>query len=105
GIEPPGQPETDVVVFVRALAMDADAAQRFSQRRIVGEDRSAVAETTKRLGREEAGRGDQAKATEAAAFVACAERLRGVVEHEQAFGFRDRADGIMVGALPEQIDR
>ncbi len=105
GIEPPGQPETNIVVFVRALAVDADAAQRFGKFGIVGEDRPAVAEAAERLGREKAGRGDEAEGAETAALVAGAKRLRGVIEHEQALGFRDRADGIMVGALPEQVDR
>ena len=42
---------------------------------------------------------------EAAALVARAKRLRGVVEHKHSLGFGDRRDRIMVGGLPEQIDR
>ena len=72
---------------------------------IVGEDRAAVAEAAERLGREEAGRGRKAEGAEPAALVARAESLRGVVEHEQALGLGDRADRVMVGALPEQVDR
>ena len=52
GVEPPGEPETDIVVFVGALAVDADAAQRLGKFGIVGEDRAAVAEAAERLGRE-----------------------------------------------------
>ncbi len=37
--------------------------------------------------------------------MACAERLRRIIEHEHAFGLGDSTDGIMIGALPEQIDR
>ena len=105
GVEPPGQAEADIVVFVRALAVDANAAQRLGKLGIVGEDRAAVAEAAERLGREEAGRGGKAEGAEPAALVARAKTLRGVIEHEQALGFGDRADGVMVGALPEQIDR
>ena len=105
GVEPPGQPETDIVVFVRTLAVDADAAQRLGKFGVVGEDRAAVAKTAERLGREKAGRGGEAEGAEPAALVAGAESLRGVVEHEQALGLGDRADRVMVGALPEQIDR
>ena len=53
GVEPPGQPEADIVVFVRALPVDADAAQRFRELVIVGEDRPAIAEAAERLCREE----------------------------------------------------
>src|SRR6266436_4529869 len=38
------------------------------------------------------------------ALIAGAKSLRGVVKNEHAFGFRDRTDAVMVGALPEQID-
>ena len=105
GVEAAGQPEPHIVVFVRTLAVDADAAQRACEFGIVGEDRAAVAEAAERLGREEAGRGRKAERAETAALVARAKGLRRVVEHEQALGRRDRADRVMVGALPEQIDR
>ena len=72
---------------------------------VVGENRAAVAKAAERFCREKAGRGREAEAAETAALVACAERLRGIIEHEQAFGFRDRGDRIMIGALPEQVDR
>ena len=72
---------------------------------VVGEYRAAVAEAAERLGREKAGRGGKAEGAEPAALVAGAKTLRGVIEHEHALGFGDRGDGIVVGALPEQIDR
>jgi hypothetical protein len=105
GVEPPGKAEADIVVFVRTLAVDANAAQRGGEFGVVGENRPAVAEAAERLGRKEAGRGGEAEGTEPATLVAGAEGLGGVVEHEQALGGRDRFDGVMVGALPEQVDR
>ncbi len=65
GVEPAGQAEPDVVVFVDALPVHADAAQRVGELVIVGEDRAAVAEAAERLGREEAGRGGQRRACRA----------------------------------------
>ena len=100
-----GQAEPDIVIFVRALPVDADAAQRFRKLGIVGEDRAAIAEAAKRFGREKAGRGCKAEGAEAAALIGRAECLCGVVEHEQALGLGNCADGVMVGALSEQIDR
>jgi len=73
GVEPPGQPETNIVVLVRALAVNADAAQRLREVGIVGENRSAVAKTAQRLGGKKARRGDKAEGAEAAAVVACAD--------------------------------
>src|SRR5712692_1475405 len=104
GIEPPGQPETDIVVFVETLAVDADAAQRLGEFGIVGENRSAVAKAAKRFCREKTGRGGKAKAAETAALVAGAKCLCRVIEHEHALCLGDRRDCIMVGGLPEQID-
>ncbi len=72
---------------------------------IVGEDRAAIAIAAERLGREEAGRGGKPEGAELAALVAGAKALRGIIEHEQSLGLRDRADGVVVGALPEQIDQ
>ena len=72
--------------------MDADAAQLLRQLGIVGEDGAAVAEAAERLGREEAGGGGKAEGAEAAALVARAEPLRGVIEHEQAFGIGNLAN-------------
>src|SRR6185295_3466861 len=51
------------------------------------------------------GRGDEAEGAETATLVTGAKRLRGVIEHEHALGLRDRTDGVVVGALPEQVDR
>src|ERR1700686_3612949 len=70
GVEAPGQAETDVVVFVRSLAVNADAAQRCREFGIVGKNPPAVAEAAERLGREKAGRGGKARRAETAALVA-----------------------------------
>ena len=78
----PVKPETNVVVLVRALAVDADAAQLLRQFGIVGEDRSTVSEAAERLGRKETGRGRKTEGAETPALVARAKPLRGVIEHE-----------------------
>src|SRR5467141_2840360 len=67
GVEPPGEPETNIVVFVRTLAVNADAAQRLREFGIVGENRSAVAKAAQRLGGKKARRGDKAEGAETAA--------------------------------------
>ena len=85
--------------------MHADAAELFGELVIVGEDRAAVAEAAERLGRKETGRGRKAEGAELAALVGRAKSLRGVVQHEQAFGLGDVADRVVIGALAEQIDR
>ena len=59
-----GQAEADIVVFVGALAVHANAAQRVRQLVIVGEDRAAIAVAAERLGREEAGRGGKTEGAE-----------------------------------------
>ena len=105
GVEPAGQAEPDVVVFVDALPVHADAAQRRRELVVIGEDRAAVAEAAERLCREEAGRGGESEGAELAALVAGAETLSGVIEHEQALGPRDLGDGVVIGGLAEQIDR
>ena len=105
GVEPAGQAEADVVVFVDALPVHADAAQRRRELVVIGEDRAAVAEAAERLCREEAGRGRQRQRAELAALVARAKPLCGVVEHEQAFSLGDLGDGVAIGRLAEQVDR
>src|SRR5699024_7660698 len=92
-------------VFVGALAVDPDAAQRCREFGVIGKDRAAVAETAERLGREKAGRGDVAERAEPPALVARAKPLRRVIKDKQAFGRSELADRFMVGALAEQIDR
>src|SRR6185312_16110598 len=95
----------DIVVSVRTLAVRADAAQDPGKLRVVGEDRAAIAKTAERLGRKKAGRSRKSEGAETAAVVARAKGLAGVVEHEQALLARDGSDGIMIGALAEQVDR
>jgi hypothetical protein len=105
GIEPRGEPEANIVVFVRTLAVDPDAAQRCGKFRIVGEDRPAIAKTAERLCREKTGRGRKPEGADAPTPVARAKALRGVIENKEPIALRDRGNRIMVGALPEQIDR
>src|SRR5581483_5179780 len=79
GVEARGEPDADIVVFVAALAVDAQAEQRFGQGVVVGEDRTTVAVTAERLGGKEAGGGGVAEGAERTALMAGAEGLRGVV--------------------------
>ena len=72
---------------------------------VVGQHRAAVAVAAERLGRKEARRRRRRERAELAALVGRAERLRGVVEHEQAFRLGDRQQRIVVGRQAEQIDR
>src|SRR5262249_4593190 len=99
------QAEADIVVFVRALSVHADALQSLGKSGVISEDRAAVAKAAERFCREEAGCGREAKRAEATALIARTKALRGVIEHEQSLGFGDRGDRIMVGGLTEQIDR
>src|SRR5207244_11027712 len=101
GIEPCSEADADIVVFIGALPMHADAAQPLGERGIVGKDGAAVAIAAERLCGEEAGRGGAAEGAEAAALVAGAKALRGVIEHEQALGFGHRRYRVVIGALSE----
>src|SRR5690349_12249576 len=89
GVEPCGETKTDIVVSVAAAAMDADAAQLLEQIGVVSENGAAVAIAAERLGRIEAGRGGEPEGADAAALVAGAKALRGVVEHEQSLFLGD----------------
>src|SRR5439155_25984838 len=55
GAETPGQAKAHIVVFVGALAVNADAAQRLGKFVIIGKDGATIAEAAERLGGEEAG--------------------------------------------------
>ena len=106
GIEPAGHTNALRIVFVgRALAMDAEAFHARGQFIIVGEYRAAVAITAKRLGREEAGRRCRRQLAKLAAAIERAERLRGVIEHQQAVPFGNRSNSVVIGRQAEQIDR
>ena len=72
---------------------------------VVGDDGSAVAIAAERLGRKETGCGCRRQRADAAVLIGGAEGLSGVIEHEKAFRLRDRHDAVVVGRLPEQIDR
>src|SRR5581483_890542 len=96
GIEPRGEAEADIIVLVAAMTVHADAAKLFRERCIIGEDRAAVAETSERLGREKARCRRKPESAEPPALVRGAKRLRGVVEHEQAFRFGYRQDAVEI---------
>src|SRR5436305_5778300 len=90
GVEPSRESEADIVVLVRALAVDANAAQCVRQLGIVGEYGTAVTVAAERLGRKKAGCGGEAERAETTTLVARAEALCGVIQNEQALGFGDR---------------
>ena len=104
-VEASCQTKAHIVVFVGALAVNANAAQRLGKLVIIGKDGATIAEAAERFCREEAGRGRKSQRADPAALVARAKTLRGVIEHEQALGLRDLGDRIVVGALAEQVDR
>src|ERR1700692_2492470 len=79
GVEPTGKAETNIVVLVGALAVDADAAQRLREPGIVGENRPTIAKAAERLGRKKTGRGNEAEGAETAALVAGAGCPRGIL--------------------------
>src|SRR5207244_8891788 len=86
GVESSGEAKADIVVFIGALAVHADAAQRVREFVVIGEDRPAVTEAAERFGGKEARRGRKPEGAELAALVAGAKALRRVVKHEQPFG-------------------
>ena len=104
GVEASCQTKAHIVVFVGALAVNANAAQRLGKLVIIGKDGATIAEAAERFCREEAGRGRKSQRTDPAALVARTKTLGCVIEHEQALGLRDLGDRIVVGALAEQVD-
>src|SRR5262249_8325365 len=72
------------VVVAAALAVHADLAHGARERRIVGEDRAAVAVAAERLRGKEAGAADRRERAAAPAFVDGAETLRRVLDHREA---------------------
>src|SRR5581483_1124171 len=104
-VESSGDADPYIIVFIGTLPMDAQASDDVGKMVVVGQDGAAVAEATERLGGKEARCGGAGQRSEAAAFVGSAEALRGIVEHEQLFRSGDRRDGVVIGRLPEQIDR
>jgi hypothetical protein len=85
GVQSRGQAEADVVVFLGALPVNANAAQALCEIGVVGENRAAVAVAAERLCGKEAGRRGKTERAELAALVGGAERLCGVVQHKQVF--------------------
>ena len=105
GVEARGKADADIVVFVAALAVHAQAAQGIGHISVVGKHRAAVAIAAERLCGEEAGGGRVAESAEPAVIVDRAEGLRGIVENKQVFRLSRRSNRIVIGRQPEQIDR
>ncbi len=105
GVEPRGEADPHVVIFVAALAVHPQADERLRHLRIVGEDGAAVAVAAERLRRKEARGGGVGERADLAVADRRAEALGGVVEHEQLLFRRDRVERVMLGRKPEQVDR
>ena len=104
GIEPAGDADTGGVVFVGAFAVNAQAAQAFGKRIVVGENGAAVAVAAERLGGKKAGRRRRRERAELAGSVGRAKRLRCVVEHLHAVRGGKCGDSVVIGRQAEQID-
>src|SRR5437016_4079485 len=89
GVEPRVHADADVLVLVRALAVDTDGAQKLVQLAIVGEARPAVAIAAEWLGRKEARSGGVANGARAFSVEQGTEPLRGVAEHLELFAGDD----------------
>ena len=106
GIEPRGETDTHIVVFVAALAVHAQAAQRVGKSVVVGHHRAAVAVAAERLGREETGRRRVAEGAEPAVVVDRAESpARHRRESNRFSALAAAAIAAVVGRQAEQIDR
>ncbi len=104
-VEPPGDADANGIVFVGALAMDAQALHLAGEFVVIGEHGTAVAVAAERLGREKTRRARRRQRAEPAAAIGGAESLRGIIEHEHAVLGGDGANGVVVGGQPEQIHR
>src|SRR5262249_16823582 len=78
-VEPSVEPYSHAIIFVVALAVDAQAAHDRGKLVVVGEHGAAVAVNAERLCRKEAGRGRFGEGAEATVAVARPESLRGIV--------------------------
>src|SRR5690606_9226758 len=103
-VEPSVDADAHVVVLVRALAVNAQAADRTGERLVVGEHRAAVAVAAERLRRKEAGGRGRADRPDTAVLVDGAEALRRVREQPQAMLRAERLDSVVVRRLAEEID-
>ena len=104
GVEPAVEADAGAIVFVAALAVDAQAAQHRRKLVVVGENGAAVAVAAERLGGKEARCRRRRDRAQPAVPVGCAKSLRRIVKDEQAVRCRDRGNALMVGRLAEEID-
>ena len=97
--------DPDVIVFVAALAVDAERAKPLGDAFMIGEDGAAVAVAAERLGREEAGRRDGPEGARAPPPDLAAEALGGVLDQIELVLLAQRFDCVIVGGEAEQVDR
>ena len=105
GVEPAGDADARGLGAVDALAMQAQALHPRRQGIVIGEHGAAIAIAAKRLRRKKAGCGRRRHRAELFAAIARAETLRRIVEHQKPVRRGDRADGVVIGRQPEQVDR
>ena len=96
--------DADVVVFKRALAVDAEGADHGRRFVGVGEHRTAVAVAAEGLRGEEGRACRVAESAVALAVQHAAEALRRVLQEEQAVLFAHGGDRLMVCGQAEEID-
>ena len=105
GVEAAVEADADDVVLALALAVLADRAPARRQRRVVGEERAAVAVAAERLGRVEAGRGDRRQCADGPAAARAPETLGRVVDQQHPPLRRERRERLVVRRLAEQVRR
>ena len=105
GIETRSEADADIVIFIAAVPMHAQASERVCHSVVIGHHRTAVAITTERLGGEETGRRGVTKSAQSTVVVGRTKALSGIIENEQAFGFRRHSNRAVVSRQPEQVNR
>ena len=103
GIEPRGETDADIVVFIAPLPVHTQASEGVGNAVIVGHHRAAVAIATERLGGEKTGRRGVAKGAQAPIVVGRAKALGSIIKNEQIFGLRRGCNRAVVGRQAEQI--
>ena len=103
-VEPRVEPEADVVVFERALSVNADRFEDLVHLRVVREHRAPVAVAAERLRGEKARCGKVPEAARLFPVDAAPEALRGVLHEHEAVLPADGGDAGEVGWQAEQVD-
>ena len=96
--------DTDIVVFLGALAMDAVGVGQLGPVVIVGEEGSAIAIAAEGLGGEEGGGGDVAERTRTTAVDGSSEALSTVLEDEEVVLVGNATQLGIVGGQAKQVD-